>query len=80
MLGNYPSRVGRAGRLSHLQGHIWHIVFIQIGQRLNPGRKSLTEWNKKGEKNGNGVRPSSRKITGRRGEIGYLRVVPAETV
>lgn len=48
MLGNYPSRIGRAGRQSHLDGHIWQLVFIQIGQRLNPAKVkkklSLTEW------------------------------------
>lgn len=38
MLGNYPSRIGRAGRQSHLDGHIWQLVFIQIGQRLNPAK------------------------------------------
>jgi hypothetical protein len=58
MLGNYPSRIGRSGRQSHLDGHIWQLVFIQIGQRLNPAKVkkklSLTEW---------GMRSSSRKIT-----------------
>lgn len=39
MLGNYPSRIGRAGRQSHLDGHIWQLVFIQIGQRLNPAKE-----------------------------------------
>lgn len=60
MLGNYPSRIGRAGRQSHLDGHIWQLVFIQIGQRLNPAKvkKKIKfdgmEWR---------MRSSSRKIT-----------------
>lgn len=84
MLGNYPSRIGRAGRQSHLDGHIWQLVFIQIGQRLNPAKVkkklSLTEWN---GGCGHRVVKSRWADENRIGVVGdwlYLRVVPAETV